>query len=66
MADRCEHCLVRKDGLEVHAENCPVRGPEILEESEKIKRLLGEYRDRCPCLTDHPCGLCEEANLYLE
>lgn len=37
MADRCEYCLVRMDGLEVHADGCPVRGPEIAAESEGLK-----------------------------
>lgn len=37
MADRCDHCLVRMDGMEVHADDCPVRGPEIIEESENLK-----------------------------
>lgn len=37
MADRCDHCSVRMDGLEVHADDCPVRGPEIVAASANLK-----------------------------
>lgn len=36
------------DGLEVHADNCPMRGPEIVEENESLKaekiQLLAEVK----------------------
>ena len=37
MADRCKYCSVRMDGLEVHSDSCPVRGPEIVDENEVLK-----------------------------
>lgn len=44
MADRCEHCLVRMDGLEVHSDDCPVRGPEIREENDALKLQIEELK----------------------
>ncbi len=55
MADRCDHCSVRMDGLEVHADDCPVRGPEIVAESEKLKGENAALQDQL-----------EAANLEIE
>jgi hypothetical protein len=44
MADRCEHCMVRMDGLETHADDCPVRGPEIQAENEYLRDQLDTYK----------------------
>lgn len=37
MADRCDHCSVRMDGLEVHSDDCPARGPEIVAENKELQ-----------------------------
>lgn len=72
MADRCDHCQVRMDGIEVHADDCPVKGPEIREESSAVKEesaavklLLERYMDRCPCSLPSLCDLCEEADKFI-
>ena len=49
MADRCEHCSVRMDGLETHADDCPTKGPELREEIEALTSSLDaaiQERDR--------------------
>lgn len=40
MADRCDHCGVRMDGLEVHADTCHTRGPELAFQIEGREALL--------------------------
>lgn len=72
MADRCEHCVARLDGVTPHAEGCPSRNEEIREKAESVqaqndgmKELLQKYSDRCPCRPGAPCDLCDEASQYL-
>jgi len=72
MADRCEHCETRLDGLMPHADSCPTKNEEIREraenmkeENEVMKDLLQRYSDRCPCRIGSPCRLCDEASAFL-
>lgn len=46
MADRCDHCMARMDGYAEHADDCPVRGPEIIAENETLKSKLKEVEAR--------------------
>lgn len=72
MADRCDDCQTRLDGVTPHAESCSSRNWEIREraeivqdQNEGMKELLQKYSDRCPCQPGAPCGLCAEASQYL-
>lgn len=44
MADRCDHCGVRMDGLEVHLDSCPTMNVEIRKESGKLKEQVEEWK----------------------
>jgi len=78
MADRCDHCGTRMDGLEVHADDCPVRGPEIAQENkdlrgqveeltetlERARTYTGLEADGCPLCTYVEGVLTESCSLH--
>lgn len=48
MADRCEYCYNRVgDGVTPHADDCPMRAPELLDEVGQLKRDIDNLNDQC-------------------
>lgn len=66
MADRCDECKVRLDGVTEHEYHCSSRNEDIRTEArlvaerlEATVEVLKRYRDRCPCGAGDPCSICE-------